>query len=486
MTLRRLLLGLCVCGLVVVSSCAQTDDTAPVVTDLPALDGPADSVVDTVDSTPDGSTPTSSAPNVASTTTVAPEQELEPEPAQSFAGPGPYFAGVTTLDLGDRQADVWYPVDAADVEGLTTEVFDTLSVFPDSLKDLIPAELSGDIDTHAFRDAVVSLDAPFPVVVYSHGFGGYRQTATAYTTHLASWGFVVISTDHVERGIAAQATSQLKNIPGRDVRDVSRSLEALHNSALGASVDLEHVGITGHSAGAGTAARAAIELDEIDSFVSISGGAPVVTTGDDIGASVQIQGEGTSHRVDVQAVTDVDATIAVDGGTPQVVPLDALSVTAGADTITLVPVTGERLRVGTVRAKRAAPTKPGLIVAAERDTVVDPAASAALYRMLTGSAQRVEIADAGHNSFTDSCAGIREMGGLQSLVDVIGEAQVARAENGCTARFADPVVVTQVLGHYSVAFFRTTLGVADDTATSAVDITPTLDDISLSAFSSRN
>jgi dienelactone hydrolase len=490
---RARVLGVLAAGLLAVTACAETDDATPPATDLPELEGtaapgetlaPADTTpADTTpgDTTPGDTTPGDTTPDdTAPSATDAPV--VEALPAQSYAAPGPYLSGVTTLDLGDRQAEVWYPVDPADVEGASTEIFDTLSVFPESLKDLIPSELTGEVDTRSFRDAAVSLEAPFPVVVYSHGFGGYRQVATAYTSHLASWGFIVVSTDHLERGIAAQATGSLQNIPGQDVRDVRRSLDALEASPLGAAADLDNIGITGHSAGAGTAARSALELDRIDAMISIAGGAPVVTTGDPIGAVGQIQGTGLSHTVEVVAVTDVDATLSVDGAEPVVVPLDALSVPVGDDVVVLQVVDGETLTPGTITIERKAPAKPSLVVIAELDEVVVPASSNTLFRLLDSPRYRVEIEQAGHNSFTDSCVGIRELGGLGSLTDLLGEAQVARAEDGCTEAFVDPTLATSVLGHYSVAFLRTTLGVADDSATLAVDITPELGGIALSAF----
>ena len=43
----------------------------------------------------------------------------------------------------------------------------------------------------------------------------------------------------------------------------------------------------------------------------------------------------------------------------------------------------------------------------------------------------MNIANAGHNSFTDSCAGIYDLGGLGMLEALIGAEQVARAEDGC-------------------------------------------------------
>jgi dienelactone hydrolase len=482
----RVLVGLAA-GLLMVTACADTEDAAPPATDLPDLSGTAapGETLAPDDTAPEDTTPGDSTPDTTSADTAPPATDaptVEVLPAQSYAEPGPYLSGVTTLDLGDRQAEVWYPVDPADVEGASTEIFDTLSVFPDSLKDLIPAELTGEVDTNSFRDASVSLDAPFPVVVYSHGFGGYRQVATGYTSHLASWGFIVVSTDHLERGIAAQATGALQNIPGQDVRDVRRSLEALEASPLGVAADLDNIGITGHSAGAGTAARSALELDRIDAMVSIAGGAPVVTSGADIGAVGQIQGTGLSHTVEVVAVTEVDATLSIDGGEPVVVPIDALSVPVGDDVVALSIISGETLSPGTITMERKAPEKPSLVVIAELDEVVVPASSNTLFRLLDSPRYRVEIEQAGHNSFTDSCAGIRELGGLGSLTDLLGEAQVARAEDGCTEAFVDPALANAVLGHYSVAFLRTTLGVADDSATLAVDITPELGGVSLSAF----
>jgi predicted dienelactone hydrolase len=92
--------------------------------------------------------------------------------------------------------EVYYPVDPDTVAGRPSEIFDSLTVFPESLQSLIPPELSGEVDTGAVRDATPSTEGPFPIVVYSHGFGGFRQVVTAHTTQLASWGFVVASTDH--------------------------------------------------------------------------------------------------------------------------------------------------------------------------------------------------------------------------------------------------------------------------------------------------
>ena len=41
----------------------------------------------------------------------------------------------------------------------------------------------------------------FPIFVYSHGFGGYPSEYQHLLTHVASWGFVVVSPVHDERGL---------------------------------------------------------------------------------------------------------------------------------------------------------------------------------------------------------------------------------------------------------------------------------------------
>ena len=55
--------------------------------------------------------------------------------------------------------------------------------------------------TDAYRGIPASTAGPFPLVLFSHGFASYRQQSSFLMTHLASWGFVVISPDYLERGL---------------------------------------------------------------------------------------------------------------------------------------------------------------------------------------------------------------------------------------------------------------------------------------------
>jgi len=305
-----------------------------------------------------------------------------------FAEPGAHDVGVTTIDLGDRFVEVWYPIGAGTAEGPTALV-EPAEVLPEFLLELLPASLTEPFDTGAYRDAAAA-EGPFPVVFYSHGFGGYRLVATTYATHLASHGFVVAAIDHLERGLVAQVSGQLVAAPGQEVIDFNRTIDILEartsdaDDLLAGVVDTTLVAVIGHSAGGGAANQAASE-PWMDAAVSIASGA---------------------------------------GG------LEA------TDT-------------------------PYLVLAGERDGVVSPAGSYGLYEVLTGPRIYLEVAAAGHNSFTDVCPLLYESGEAAELEALIGAEQTTRAADGCTKEFVDPSAVQDLVEHATVAFLVHHFGIAD-------------------------
>ncbi len=96
---------------------------------------------------------------------------------------GPYAVGATTRTFVDDRGveltmELWYP--AVPAEGAEPSDYGNLSVV-----------------RAAFRDADVDVrGAPYPLVAFSHGFGGIRYQSTFLTEHLASHGFVVVAPDH--------------------------------------------------------------------------------------------------------------------------------------------------------------------------------------------------------------------------------------------------------------------------------------------------
>jgi len=107
--------------------------------------------------------------------------EAEPEPAEPAATPRPAVGvGVQTFTLGELgEVEVWYP--AADSEGEAASYNVGGLIF--------------DVDTLALRDATPATGA-WPLVVFSHGLGGFRGQSYFLTEALAEAGFVVLAIDH--------------------------------------------------------------------------------------------------------------------------------------------------------------------------------------------------------------------------------------------------------------------------------------------------
>ncbi|MDE0115806.1 MAG: dienelactone hydrolase family protein [bacterium] len=288
--------------------------------------------------------------------------------------------GVRTLELGgepgQQPLSVWYPADSGAVATMETEVYDSAQAIPAAFRALIPESMQSAVETNSYRDAPLADGSPYPVVIYSHGFGGHRDVAIFLTTHLASHGFVVASPEHIHRNLPAQAFGTDEFSPEKDQADIANTLAALE-SAFGKVVDTTRVGVIGHSAGARTA------LDALANEAVL--------------AAIPLAGGGT-------------------------VPPDA----AG---------------------------KPILVVVAELDLTVPTENSLASYESATGSRTFVNLAQAGHNSFTDSCPVILAGGGLGVLEPLLGAEQVTRAEDGCTPENADPRAMQAALKHLAAAFF---------------------------------
>ncbi len=206
------------------------------------------------------------------------------EPASATAAPvpsqaGPFPVGLRTMEIFDTGrpkpdgsprrllTEVWYPA-TQDTRGQPTVSYDIRSYFtPEQqaqLGDAIPL-----LQTTAVRDAKVATGhGTFPLVVFSHGQAALRFQSTYYTVLLASHGFIVVSTDHEGGTLADVARGVLQNVlvgvetRPQDVRYLISKFSRLDPSdPLAAVIDLNHVGVTGHSFGALTALRVAA-LDE--------------------------------------------------------------------------------------------------------------------------------------------------------------------------------------------------------------------------------
>jgi dienelactone hydrolase len=249
---------------------------------------------------------------------------LPDDPAASGAP-----VGVTTIRLGRTDAEVWYPAaDAA--EGEPQEPLGVLRWVPQVVQDRLGTLDLADPPTGAVRDARLRRpQAPYPVVIFSHGFGGMRYQSFDLTVHLASRGFVVISADHRGRNLADQLPCVFSPVLdgcnlglGQDdpaPPDIEAALawaeSANAEGVFAGALDLDALGLFGHSAGGGSTSRVGSEDQRFKALMPLGGGAVVTRDVPTAFISATCDGIIAHERLVEVADASVDATmIALHGG----------------------------------------------------------------------------------------------------------------------------------------------------------------------------
>lgn len=176
---------------------------------------------------------------------------------------GIYPVGVRTLEATDSARsnralpiEVWYPAtDAHAGQDLADATRDHYDVMPGFLP----------VWQAAVRDAAAR-DARWPLVAFSHGFGGHRRQSTFLCTHLASHGYVVAAVDHTGNtvldilqlmlslqagGAMPHTRTMLEEFIGLRPADIAFMIDRVATEMAG-SVDLSRIGMTGHSFGGWT------------------------------------------------------------------------------------------------------------------------------------------------------------------------------------------------------------------------------------------
>ncbi len=156
---------------------------------------------------------------------------------------GSFGVGVTTLELVDlsRPTEANGDFPGADSRSLVTEVW-----YPAAAASERPEE----------RDApLAGDDAPYPLIIFAHGFSSLPRLSASYTQHLASHGYVVAAPAFPETKLMAPGglrVGGLANQPGdvSFVIDSLLSLNAQEGSLVAGAIDPDEIGLTGHSWGA--------------------------------------------------------------------------------------------------------------------------------------------------------------------------------------------------------------------------------------------
>lgn len=190
---------------------------------------------------------------------------LLPRPAD-FAARGPWDVGARTETIaGGLRVEVWYPAAAGSVAGKEAARYDIRAALPASEAAKIPDADNPWQSCDCYRDLPVDAAGPFPVVLFVHGTASFRHQSLSIVTHWASRGFVVVAADHPGLrlgdvlGQACGTAPPAQNLAA----DLDTVLAAIGPTSpelafLDGHVDLAHLGVAGHSAGANAAAAAAV------------------------------------------------------------------------------------------------------------------------------------------------------------------------------------------------------------------------------------
>ncbi len=176
---------------------------------------------------------------------------------------GRFPVGVRTTEArrDDRTLpiEIWYPAADAHVGQDTVDpTRDRYELFP----GLAP------VTQDAVRDAAPRAGT-FPLVAFSHGYGGHRRQTTFLCTHLASHGYVVAAVDHTGNTVAEALQDMLNVQTGGEPadpqviiptyvekrpRDASFLIDQVlaGTGGVASMIDAERIGIAGHSFGGWT------------------------------------------------------------------------------------------------------------------------------------------------------------------------------------------------------------------------------------------
>lgn len=198
------------------------------------------------------------------------------------------------------------------IDGMTVEVFHPASEAPSGdpvrfdIREALPPEEAAKISDEqnpwqicdCGRDLPVD-DAygPYPVILFVHGTAGWRTQSLRHLTHWASRGFVVLSADHP----GLMLRDILAPLCGGEAapRDLDSDLQAMlaavrgetpELEALSAILDVERIGMVGHSAGGGAVGPYG---DDAQVIIPLSAG-PSIAAGAALRSSLTLGGTADS------------------------------------------------------------------------------------------------------------------------------------------------------------------------------------------------
>jgi dienelactone hydrolase len=175
---------------------------------------------------------------------------------------GPWKVGVQTVTIGRLTVEITYPAQPGSESGQPEVTYNATAWLPgtEATKIKTPtflAPVGGDLYRGLPIDAA---HGPYPVIINIHGTASFRVANISMLTHWASRGFVVVSADYPGLGLHDMLASTIEcNLPTTGSQnvptDVTTQITALASPTgplafLAGHIDMNRLGITGHSQGA--------------------------------------------------------------------------------------------------------------------------------------------------------------------------------------------------------------------------------------------
>jgi len=198
---------------------------------------------------------------------------------------------------------IWYPAESVDGYEQASWLEDGVVVSRALSKDFgFPSfflDHTADIRSNSYLGAPISsTSANYPVIIISHGWRGFRNIHTDYAEELASLGYIVIGIDHSYGSVATVfdnddiAYINQDALPPRETTpdfldyanqlvytyasDISTTINYLEDinasnsrSKFSGRLDLDKLGLLGHSTGGGADVAIALNDDRIDAIIGL-------------------------------------------------------------------------------------------------------------------------------------------------------------------------------------------------------------------------
>ena len=231
-------------------------------------------------------------------------------PLENVAKPtGEYQVGTQVIHMVDNDRSAWYGQESSNPREIMVRAWYPAQPQEGDLKApyVYNEKLIGDMVSEGFGipkylmknlrningnswSEAQPVNEKFPVIIFSHGIGGLKTQNTTQMEEMASHGYVVFSCDHAyDAGVSIFPGDRIifgkTNIPDNLTKEEKRNMrraqldyraadiqflldemdrENFLSVALKNSLDLEHIGVFGHSFGGGTSVVVASVDERID------------------------------------------------------------------------------------------------------------------------------------------------------------------------------------------------------------------------------